>query len=356
MVVRRKPKPLLIIIIIISGLLLISIGVCAYMSSPVNMLDKTEIEVEIPSGTGVRGIAQILADKKLIHNKAYFIAYVKLTKKDSLKASNYVLKRNMSLRKIIKVLEEGNNYNADNIQLTFKEGKRITDYVALISKTTNHTEEEIINIINDTEYLKTLITKYWFLTDDILNKNIYYPLEGYLFPDTYYFKDKDVEVETIIETMLDEMEKNINAYKDKMIVNPHNYMTLASMVELEGTNAENRKMIAGIFNNRLNIGMNLGSDVTTYYALQEAMDKDLTQAQFSTENPYNTRASSMGGKLPIGPICNVGISSIDASVNPTASDYLFFVADKNGKIYYTKTLEEHTAKVSDIKAKGDWIW
>ncbi len=128
------------------------------------------------------------------------------------------------------------------------------------------------------------------------------------------------------------------------------------MLELEGTNSTNRKMIAQVFYNRLNLGMNLGSDVTTYYAFQEEMDKDLTAKQFNTSNPYNTRAKNMNGKLPVGPICNPSISSIDASFNPTDNDYLFFVADKHGKIYYTKTEKEHLNKVAEIKEKGDWIW
>jgi UPF0755 protein len=159
--------------------------------------------------------------------------------------------------------------------------------------------------------------------------------------------------------MLDQTEKELDEYKtiiDNSTYNVHQYMTLASMLELEGTNSKNRKMIAGVFFNRLNIGMNLGSDVTTYYAFQEEMNKDLTVAQFNSSNPYNTRASDMGGKLPVGPICSPSKSSIEASINPTKNDYLFFVADKHGKIYYSKTEAEHQNKVKEIKERGDWIW
>jgi aspartyl-tRNA synthetase len=105
-------------------------------------------------------------------------------------------------------------------------------------------------------------------------------------------------------------------------------MTMASIAQLEGTNTENRKEIVGVFENRLNSGYNLGSDVTTYYAFQESMKKDLTAEQFNTANPYNTRGPQMIGKMPVGPICNPNNSSIEAAVNPTASDNLFFVADK----------------------------
>lgn len=159
--------------------------------------------------------------------------------------------------------------------------------------------------------------------------------------------------------MLDQTAKELNSYKatiENSKYSVHEYLTLASMLELEGTNAKNRKMIAGVFYNRLRLGMSLGSDVTTYYAFGEEMNKDLTSAQFSTSNPYNTRSSDMAGKLPVGPICNPSKESIDASINPTDNDYLFFVADKNKKIYYTKTEKEHLKTVAEIKERGDWIW
>ena len=141
-----------------------------------------------------------------------------------------------------------------------------------------------------------------------------------------------------------------------MSTDPHYYMTMASIVQLEGTNTENRKQIVGVFKNRMASGYNLGSDVTTYYALQADMKEDLSAAQFATINPYNTRGANMIGKMPIGPICNPSTSSIEASVNPDQNDYLFFVADKHGNIFFTKTNAEHDKKVAEIKAKGDWIF
>ena len=152
------------------------------------------------------------------------------------------------------------------------------------------------------------------------------------------------------------MEDNLEPYKATMSTDPHYYMTMASIVQLEGTNTENRKQIVGVFKNRMASGYNLGSDVTTYYALQADMKEDLSAAQFATINPYNTRGANMIGKMPIGPICNPSTSSIEASVNPGQNDYLFFVADKHGNIFFTKTNAEHDKKVAEIKAKGDWIF
>lgn len=355
--IKRKPKPLLIILIVVSFLLILLACSYIYLSSPVDSTSKADIEVVIPSGTSTIEIAKILKSKDLIRSELFFNVYVKLNSKRSLKASTFILRKNMTLSEIVDILESGNTYNENVINITFKEGQRLTDYALEIADKTSHTYEEVIAICNDRVYLEELISKYWFLTDDILNSDIYYPLEGYLAPNTYQFKDKDVLIKDILEVMLDQTGEELSKYK-KYITddNIHSYITMASIVELEGTNDKNRKMIVGVFNNRLKLKMNLGSDVTTYYALQLPMTSDLTTAQFNKVNPYNTRASNMGGKLPVGPICNPSISSIEASIMPTDNNYLYFVADKNSKIYYSKTLSEHESLVKEIKDKGDWIW
>jgi len=100
----------------------------------------------------------------------------------------------------------------------------------------------------------------------------------------------------------------------------------------------------------------MGSDVTTYYALQRPMTTDLTSQQFATVNPYNTRSTTMIGKLPVGPICNPSDESIEATIHYTDNDYLFFVADKNGKIYYSRNNAEHEKTIKQIKDAGNWIW
>ena len=280
---------------------------------------------------------------------------LKMDHVNSLKASTYRFQKSMSLKEIIHSLEKGVISNDGAIKITFRDGERIPDYAQVISKELGMEYDSVLEVMNDKEYLEKLISKYWFLTDDILDESIYYPLEGYLAPNTYYFEE-DASVEDVIERLLDQMEINLAEYKSIMKSDPHYYMTMASIVQLEGTNTENRKMIVGVFQNRLSSGMNLGSDVTTYYALQESMKVDLSASQFATVNPYNTRGANMIGKMPIGPICNPNMSSIEASVSPTANDYLFFVADKHGNIFYTKTNEEHLKKVAEIKAKGDWIF
>ena len=101
--------------------------------------------------------------------------------------------------------------------------------------------------------------------------------------------------------------------------------------------------------------MSLGSDVTTYYAAKiEMNERDLYQAEIDAVNDYNTRSSSMAGKLPIGPICNPSIESIKAVLYPTKHDYYYFVSDVNGKTYFTKTYGEHLQIRRDLIEAGLW--
>lgn len=339
------------------GLLLISCFIYyQYNISPTDKSSKANIEVVIPEGMSTTDIAKTLYDKGLIKNEFFFKVYLKLNKVSSLKASTYLLTKSMSMKEIVIELENGNT-NDNVIKLTFKEGENIKDYANMISKKTNITSEEFISTIKDTTFLTKLIDDYWFLTDSILNENIYYPLEGYLFPDTYEFSKDNLNSEIIIRKLLDEEERKLAVYKDILEKSDiHSIITLASIAELEGVKDEDRKTIISVFNNRLAKGMNLGSDVTTYYAFDEEMSSDLTSEMFNTYNPYNTRSSKMAGRLPVGPICNPSLSSIDAAINPNSSDYLYFVADKNRNVYFTKSATEHEEKVQELKENGDWIW
>lgn len=263
----------------------------------------------------------------------------------------------MSVEQIITELEKGNVVD-ESVTITFIEGKNMRWIVSTIVEKTNNTEDEIYKLLKDEAYLDSLIEKYWFITDDIKDDEIYYSLEGYLYPDTYTFENKDVDIKTIFKAMLDKMDTQITPYKSEISKNNysvHELLSLASVVELEAPNEKDRGTVAGVFYNRLKNNMALQSDVTTYYALQVDMgERDLTNSDLNTKSKYNTRASNMVGKLPIGPICSVSISSIKAVVEPEDTNYLFFIADKNGKVYYSKTNTQHEALIKELKEKGLW--
>ena len=352
----KKTRILALILGIIGFLLIISFIFYQYNMSPIDSSSKADIEVVIPQGMSTDNIAKTLYDKGLIRNELFFKMYLRLNNVGSLKASTYLLTKSMSLDEIAKALVKGST-NQDVVRITFKEGETISDYADLVAKNTNISKEDFISKTEDVTFLNTLMNEYWFITEDVLNGELYYPLEGYLFPDTYEFNKDNLDSEVIIRTLLDEEEEKLEPYKERLSnLNVHSILTLASMAELEGVKDEDRRLIVSVFNNRLEQGMNLGSDVTTYYAFNEEMNSDLTSEMFNTYNPYNTRSSEMAGRLPIGPICNPSLSSIEAALNPEASDYLYFVADKNRNVYFTRSVSEHEAKVQELKENGDWIW
>ena len=245
-----------------------------------------------------------------------------------------------------------------SITLTFVEGKTINDYAKLIAEKTNNSLEDVFDLLKNEEYINSLIEKYWFITDEIKNEDIYYSLEGYLKPDTYTFENREVSVEYIFSFILNYTDKLLTPYKEKIEnsnLTVHQILTLASVVEKEAANSEDMPLIAGVFYNRLNNNMSLGSDVTTYYAFQiDLSESDLTKEQINTYNPYNTRGPNMDGKIPIGPICNPSSNAIDAVLNPEISDNYYFVADKNGKTYFTKNYNEHTEIVKELKDNDLW--
>ncbi len=331
MAVKKKVKILIIFIIFILVILLAGLITWNVLQSPVDSKDNSEIEVVIPEGSGASKIGEILKEKELIRSADFFKLYLKITKPKSLKATTYKLKKNMSLEQIIKALEKGNSYNPDEVNITIQEGLNMREVAKIISSKTSNSYEDVINKSNDEQYIRRLINKYWFITEDVLNKEIYYKLEGYIYPDTYTLANEEVDVEYIFDKMLDEMEKKLESYKyfDYSNMSIHERLTLASMVEKESSVSTDRSKMASVFVNRLKLGMNLGSDVTAKYANKIDEKRALTKAEFQINSPYNTRLSngSMNGKLPIGPISTISKSSIDAAFNPDDTEYIYFISN-----------------------------
>ncbi len=330
-----------------------------YYISSIDKNSKKIVEIEIKKGASTSDIAKLLKQKNLIRNDVMFKVYTKLNSVKILKAGYYSLNKSMDIEKIVSILEEGNTFNPNEIVITFKEGLNIRGMASLIEKNTNHKKEEVFTLLEDRKYIESLVSKYWFLDSVITNANIYYPLEGYLYPNTYKFKNKNISIEDIFKSMLDEMDKVLSKYKNEIENNTysiHEILSLSSIVELEGVSKSDRQGIAGVFFNRLDKKMNLGSDVTTYYAFKVDMaERDLTTKEFNTSNLYNTRGPNMAGEIPVGPICNPSKSSIEAVLNPQKSEYYYFVADKNRKVYFNKTITEHNSTIAKLKKDNLWL-
>lgn len=353
----KKYKIIIIILVIVLVLIFLGGFYYNYQISPVSR-ESEKVVVEIKEGS-IYSIGDTLYENNLIRSKLIFKIYVKLNKINSLKASTYEFDRNMKLSKIIEMLKEGNSYNPDEIRITFKEGLNVRKIAKVIEENTNNKYEDVINLMDDDSYIDMLIDKYWFLTDEIKNEKIYYPLEGYLFPNTYAFLNRDVDVKTIIETMLTEMGNKLDVYKDTIKnsgYSVHKILTLSSIVELEGASADDRAAVAGVFYNRINDGWVLGSDVTTYYYLKIDDFKQSLNGNknlYTCDYAYNTRCTSFAG-LPVGPVSNPGIESIEGTINYKKHNYYYFVADCNGKTYLNKDITGHYNTINKLKNENNW--
>lgn len=352
-----KKKILGIIGAILALIVITGIGLVVFYNASLSAVGdaKDKVTIVIENGTSSRGVVDKLYEAHLVKNKYCGYIYLKLNNDLMLQAGTYELNRGMSFQEIMEKINNGEALE-NSIDVTFIEGKRLVNYVKVISENFPYTEEEILTKLSDKVYLQELIDDYWFLTDEILNDNLYYALEGYLYPDTYRF-NKEATIDTIVRKMLNETDKVLSEYKTvpKNDYTIHEILTMASIVELEGSNSNDRAGVAGVFFNRLEGGWSLGSDVTTYYAARvEMSERDLWQYEIDEVNHYNTRPAAMAGKLPVGPICSPSKDSISATMKPTKHDYYFFVADKNGKTYFTKTNAEHNAKVEELKNQGLW--
>ncbi|MBR1416270.1 MAG: endolytic transglycosylase MltG [Bacilli bacterium] len=270
-------------------------------------------------------------------------------------AGEYELNTDMSMKEILEKLYSGNVINK-NIKVTFKEGKRITDYVDVIANNFNYSKEDIFKVISDKDYLNELVNNYWFITNSILNDNLYYALEGYLYPDTYEF-DPNSSIKEIINKLIKTMQNNLENFKEKIessSYNVHQILTLASIIELEAAEENDRLDVGGVFYNRLNNGWTLGSDVTTYYASKKTFQDVLTYQDLQDCNYYNTRSNCVTS-LPIGPISSPSLSSIKAAIEPNTNDYFFFVSDARKKVYFSKTAQEQSQVIQSLKAANLWL-
>lgn len=353
---KSTRKKLILIPILLFIIMVISFAIIfIYSLSPVDSKNENIVTFTVEKGWGKNKIITELKNNDLIRSEFFSKVVIKLKNRE-LYAGTYKLSKDLSTNEIFEKISNQDNIENEGITITFVEGKRLTTYITQIADNFDFTEEEIKAKLENVDYLNTLIDKYWFLTEDILNENIYYPLEGYLYPDTYEFK-KNSTLEEIIEKFLNNMQTKLADYKDDVEVGKykiHEYITLASIVELEGVNSADRGKIAGAIYNRLNRGQSLESDVTTYYAEQKDFSKDLTYKELNNCNSYNTRGTCVRG-LPVGPICNSGLASLSAAIEPVDNDYLYWVADKYKTTYFSKTYSEHVATVNKLRNEGLWF-
>ena len=344
----KKNRKLIVILSVIVGLILVGVITFIVLLSPVSK-SKDIVEFTVKKGEGKEKIVENLKDAKLIKSNYATFVYIVLSGKKNLQAGSYEFSRDMSVKDIITSLSTGDivNVKRDEVRITFKEGDTLKNFVTMVANETNIDYDEAIKKLSDKAFLKGLIADYWFLTDDILDEDIYFPLEGYLYPETYNFY-KETSIEQVIRKVLNLTNERLEPIKSKIEnskYNIHELLTIASIAEKEANTNSDRAMVTQVIYKRLGLNMALGMDVTSYYGVQKEMTETITQLDLNDKNPYNTRVTTFIG-LPVGPICNPSLGSINAALEPADTDYLYFVADINtGKVYFAKTNEEFNALV-----------
>ncbi|MFD2657288.1 endolytic transglycosylase MltG [Gracilibacillus thailandensis] len=336
---------ILIVFIVLTAVIIIG-GFSGYKYvkkglTPVDPDSDETVNVTIPLGSSSSDIANILEDEGIISNSLIYRFYVKFNNAADFQAGDYSLSPSMTLAEVTEELGTGSLQQEAQLRVTVPEGRNIEEIASIYQEHAGIDSEEFLEKMTDQSYIEGLIEQYPnVLTEEILAEDIIYPLEGYLFPATYAFYTDEPTIDDIITQMLNKTNDVVVAYYDQidaLDLSIHEVITFASLVEEEAPSEEDRREIAGVFNNRLKEGMKLQTDPTVIYAHGEHISR-LTYDHYEIDSPYNTYQVQ---GLPVGPIANFGESSLSAVLDPEENNYLYFLADSDGNVHYSTTYEEH---------------
>ena len=328
------------IIIIAVAVVILLIGVFSYITLFTGHKEDTSVSFSVNAGDNKIKIVSNLKKAGLIKSKFTTLAYVFINPSLNLQAGKYTFNKKQNAISIINQINDGKiDQIVKTINITFVEGKSIETYLKQIEANFDITYDDMIKTLKDEKFLDSLIKDYSFITNSIKNKDIYYSLEGYLYPDTYEFYENS-SFETIVRTMLNNTKKKLSTLdfkKSKYSI--HELLTIASIIEQEAVNKEDREKVSQVIYTRLDKKMALGMDVTAYYGSHLSLKETITTKELNAVNPYNTRNLSFIG-LPVGPICNPSLESINAALNPSNTNFEYFYADINtGKVYFAEDIK-----------------
>ena len=328
---------------------------------PVDASSKQYVTVQIPEGANVQTIGSTLEKSGLIKHGVIFAFYAKYKNYSDLKSGYYNLQKSMSTEDIIHELQKGGTAEAQEpalANLTIPEGYTIDQMAQAVGQLQGDFKEPLtadafLAKVQDENFISQEVAKYPSLLESLPTKEsgVRYRLEGFLFPATYSIKESTT-IESLIDEMLAAMDKTLaphySTIKSKNLT-VNELLTIASLVEKEGAKTEDRKLIAGVFYNRLNLGMPLQSNIAILYAQGKLGQKislaDDAGIDTSINSPYNVYTNL--GLMP-GPVDSPSLDAIESSINQTKSENLYFVADvTDGKVYYASNKEEHDRNVAE---------
>lgn len=344
---HRQRQAIIIATIVVVALLatgIIGLILNRQLNSPKNGTGQP-VEFVISSQESVDSIANRLEASGLIRSTTYFKLRIQFSGKDQeIVAGTHKLDTAMSTAEIVSAITSESTVSYAETTITFLEGWRVEQYAEALLNA------GLIDSID--QFLKATHEPRWNEEYAILHTR---PsdagLEGYLFPDTYTFRD-DATAEDIIAKMLDNFTSKITpelrASAESLGLTFHQALVFASIVEREASVAEERPIIASVFINRYQAGMPLQADPTVQYQLGQSGDwwPVLDGSDLDAAGSYNTY---LNPGIPPGPICNPGLASIQAAFAPAETDYLFFVATGEGTHVFATTYEEHQRNVEEYQ-------
>ena len=362
--IAAKITGILVTIIVLIGLLTAFLGY-RYVSSSLGAVDtdsKEFVTVQIPEGSGNKLIGQILEENGLVKNAAIFNYYTRFKNVSNLQSGYYNLQKSMTVKDIIDTLKQGGTLEPQEPvsgKILVTEGSTIDQIAKAVTvnvntkkaSKTSYSEQDFLELMKNKDFIDKMVKKYPELLKDIPSADqARYQLEGYLFPATYNYYEES-SLEDIVDQMLATMNTNLAPYFDQIAAKGHTInevLTLASLVEKEGSTDEDRRHIASVFYNRLNIQMPLQSNIAILYAMgklgQETTLREDATIDTKINSPYNIYENP--GLMP-GPVDSPGLSAIEATINPANTDNLYFVADvTTGEVYYAEDYATHDANVS----------
>lgn len=320
---RIKLFALFLVILIILGCSFLYFKVDDVLKQPLKA-SKENVNIQVEKGETFYTLVNRLEVDNIIKDSNLIKIAIKYKKipTNSIKAGQYEVNKDVSLIELLKILDSGSSMN-NSIKVTIPEGYNIEDIGGTLQDKKLVTKEEFIEACLN------------YPLPDYIDENneLKYNLEGYLFPDTYEF-ERESSADEIIAKMILNFERVIKAYEEKTgkdIEELNRIITMASIVEKEARKADEREVVASVFNNRIKDEMKLQSCATVLYALGEYKEKLLIE-DLKVESIYNTY-NNIG--LPPGPICNPGEASILATLDPAETEYIYFVAKGDGSHYFT---------------------
>lgn len=335
---RTKKTKRLGIYIVFLSLIVLPIAFVMWWYGSLEPLSETGQEqiFEVKQGMTAGQVADELEDKKIIQSAQAFKQLSKLNNADSkLMAGQYLVSPTMSARDVLDILLKGPE--PEITKVTIPEGYTVAQVLATLEKNGLGTKKEL------SKAMESFTAKdYSFLQDIPTGEK---RLEGFIFPDTYFF-DKESQPKEVIDRFLErfdqELDQKTRAKLKELNLSVYDWVTMASIVEREAVKAEERPLIAGVFYNRLRIGMSLQSCATVQYILGE-IKPVLSIEDTQIDSPYNTYINP---GLPPGPISNPGHASLEAALYPDDTDYLYFVAKSDGSHAFAVTYNQHLQNIS----------